>query len=257
MDLGLEGKIAIVTGGAVGIGKGIVECLAQEGTSVVIASRNIEEAGKVAHQIGNGAIAAKMNVTNKAEVENAVRTTLDRFGKIDILVNNAGVSGVVKFVDIGEEEWDRVFDVNIRGVYLMTRAALPHMLMRKYGKIINISSYVGKEGVPNFSHYCATKFAVTGLTQSLAREYAAYDLNINAVCPGVVRTPLWERNLEIMSKEQGNTPDEAFAKFCEPIPLKRPQTPHDIGNVVAFLASDISRNMTGQAINVTGGLQVH
>lgn len=256
MDLGLEGKLAIVTGGFRGIGRGIVECLCREGATTVIADLLLKEAEEVASRVGKGSIAIKMDVTKKAEVDDVVKTTLDRFGKIDILVNNAGVSKLVKFRDMDEAEWDRMFGINLKGVYLMSQAVLSHMVKNRYGKIISISSMVGKEAIADFSHYCATKFAVIGLTQSLAKEYAEYDLNINAVCPGVVRTPLWDPNLQVMSEEQGNTPDEAFAKFCEPILLKRPQTPHDIGNVVAFLASDIAKNMTGQAINVTGGMEL-
>jgi len=258
MDLGLKGKIAIVTGGAVGIGKGIVECLSREGATVVIVDLNMEAAKRVADQVGNKSIAIKVDLTQKTDVENAVKTTLDKFGKIDILVNNAGVSRNIKFVDINPEEWDRIFNINVKGLYLITRAILPHMIQRRYGKIINISSMVGKEGIPDFSHYCASKFAVIGLTQSLAKEYAEYDLNINAVCPGVVRTSLWNDNLlPTMAKEQGISPDEAFKNFCKTIPLGRPQTPEDIGNVVTFLASDISKNMTGQGINVTSGMQMH
>jgi NAD(P)-dependent dehydrogenase (short-subunit alcohol dehydrogenase family) len=258
MELGLKGKIAIVTGGAVGIGKGIVDCLAREGATVVIFDLNMEAAKRLADQVGNKSIAIKVDLTQKTDVEYAVKTTLDKFGKIDILVNNAGVSRNIKFVDINPEEWDRVFNLNTKGLYLITRAILPHMMQRRYGKIINISSMVGKEGIPDFSHYCASKFAVIGLTQSLAKEYAEYDLNINAVCPGVVRTSLWNDNLlPTMAKEQGVSPDEAFENFCKTIPLRRSQTPEDIGNIVAFLASDISKNMTGQGINVTSGMQMH
>lgn len=255
MDLGLKGKIAIVTGGSIGIGKGIVECLAREGATVVIADINLADAKKVADQVGNGTVAVKMDVTKKADVKGMVKDTLDRYGKIDILVNNAGLSGGrVNFLDIDEDLWDSVQDVNIRGIYLITQAVLPDMMKRKYGKIVNISSLAGKDGIPNQSHYCASKFAVIGLTQSLAKEYGEYNLNINAVCPGAVRTPLWNALLEMLSKQQGRSPDEIFNDFVSSSPFKRPQTPEDIGNLVAFLASDISKNITGQAVNITGGM---
>jgi len=130
MDLGLKGKIAIVTGGAVGIGRGIVECLAREGATVVIVDLNMEASKRLADQVGNKSIAIKVDLTQETDVDNAVKTTLDKFGKIDILVNNAGVSRNIKFVDINPEEWDRVFNVNVKGLYLITRAILLHMMQR-------------------------------------------------------------------------------------------------------------------------------
>ena len=258
MDLGLENKVAIVTGGAVGIGKGIVTCLAQESAKVIIADIDIELAKKTASEFGEHVDAMRLDVTDKSQVEALVKEVLAKYGKIDILVNNAGISRPIKFVDIEPEEWDQKFNVNVKGVYLITRAVLPHMMEKRYGKIINIASMVAKEAIPMFSHYCATKFAVMGLTQALAKEYAEYDINVNAVCPGVVRTALWDEDLlPDMGKQQGITPDEAFERFCETIPLGRAQTPEDIGNMVTYLASDIGRNMTGQGINVTSGQQMH
>jgi NAD(P)-dependent dehydrogenase (short-subunit alcohol dehydrogenase family) len=258
MDLGLEGKVAIVTGGAAGIGKGIVSCLTREGATVVIGDIDLEAAERSATEIGKNAEAMKLDVTDREQAESVVNAVRERHGKIDILVNNAGISRPIKFVDIEPEEWDEKFTVNVRGVYLMIRSVLPFMIERRYGKIINIASFVGKEGIPNFSHYCATKAAVLNLTVSLAKEYAEHNLNINAVNPGVVRTALWNEDLlPRMAKEQGVTPDEAFENFCSSIPLGRPQTPEDIGNMVTYLASDRAMNMTGQAINVTSGQLMH
>ena len=258
MDLGLEGKVAIVTGGAAGIGKGITSCLAREGAAVVIGDVNLEAAEKTARAIGDHVEGMKLDVANRRMVESMVEAVIKKHGKIDILVNNAGISRPMKFIDIEPDEWDQKFNINVKGVYLMTRAVLPHMIERRYGKIISIASFVGKEGIPEFSHYCATKAAVLNLTVSLAKEYAGYNLNINAVNPGVVRTALWNEDLlPKMGKEQGISPDEAFEKFCSSIPLGRPQTPEDIGNMVAFLASDLARNMTGQAINITSGQLMH
>jgi meso-butanediol dehydrogenase / (S,S)-butanediol dehydrogenase / diacetyl reductase len=254
MELGLEKKVAIVTGGAVGIGRGIVNCLARESATVIIADLDLEAAQKTASELGKNVEAMKLDVTDTAQVEAVVTEILDKYGKIDILVNNAGISRPIKFVDIEPDEWDQKFNVNVKGVYLITRAILPQMMERRYGKIINIASMVAKEAIPMFSHYSATKFAVMGLTQSLAKEYAEYDINVNAICPGVVRTVLWDEDLlPDMGKQQGITPDEAFDRFCETIPLGRAQTPEDIGNMVAYLASDIARNMTGQGINITSG----
>jgi len=258
MELGLKDKVAIVTGGATGIGKGIVTCLVREGAKVIIADMNLAAAETTAREIGNSVEALKVDVTSKDDVEACVKSLMETHGKIDILVNNAGISRPIKFVDIEPEEWDEKFNVNVKGVYLMIRAILPQMIERRYGKIINIASFVGKDGIPNFTHYSATKAAVINLTQSLAREYAEYGINVNAVNPGVVRTALWNEDLlPDMAKEQGVTPDEAFDSFCATIPLGRPQSPEDIGNMVAFLASDVARNMTGQGINVTSGQLMH
>jgi meso-butanediol dehydrogenase / (S,S)-butanediol dehydrogenase / diacetyl reductase len=241
----LDGRVAVVTGGARGIGRGIVDALAARGAEVVAADLDpVEEAVRV-------------DVTDEASVRELVRDVIDRHGQLDILVNNAGVSRSVPFVDIDEAEWDRVFNVNVKGVYLACRAVVPHMMERRYGKIVNISSMVGKEAIPLFVHYSASKFAVIGLTQGLAKEMAPYDVNVNAVCPGVVKTPLWEPLLDQLSATKGISRDEAFDEFVSGIPLGRPQEPEDIGEVVAFLASDRARNMTGQGVNVTGGMQLH
>lgn len=259
MDLGLEGKVAIVTGGARGIGAGIVKGFVKEGSSVVIADNSLDDAQKLAEKIGRGGVkvlVVRTDVTKKSDADNLVSATLQEFGKIDILVNNAGIIGDIKFVDIEEEDWDRVNDVNAKGVYLVTRAVVPHMIVARHGKIVNISSLAGKRGSVGVTHYCASKFAVIGITQSLANELAEYDINVNAVCPGILRTALWEVLLDARSKRQGLPREQIWDRWIEQIPLKRPQTPEDIANVVLFLSSEVSRNMTGEAINVNGGLRM-
>jgi meso-butanediol dehydrogenase / (S,S)-butanediol dehydrogenase / diacetyl reductase len=259
-SLDLVGRVALVTGGAKGIGRGIVESLARHGADVVVADVDAEEAERVAQEVGdNGSRTrgASADVTNWEGTHTLVRDIIEEFGHLDILVNNAGVSKSIPFADLDEKEWDRVFDVNVKGVFICCHAVLPHMAERRYGKIINLSSMVGKEAIPLFVHYSASKFAVIGITQGLAKEYAEYGININAVCPGVVRTPLWEPLLDQLSSNKGISRDEAFQEFIAGIPLGRPQEPEDIGEVTAFLASDKARNMTGQGINVTGGMQLH
>jgi len=259
MDLGLEGKVAIVTGGGRGIGAAIVEGFAKEGANATIADINLDAAQELAKKIGRGGVkvlAVRTDVTKKSEVDNLVSTTLEEFGKIDILVNNAGVAQDIMFVNIEEQDWDLVNDVNAKGVYLVTRAVVPHMIAAKYGKIINISSRSGKEGQIGLSHYAASKFAVIGLTQALAKELGEYNINVNAVCPGILRTAIWEVLLDARSKRQGLSREQLFDEWIEQIPLKRPQNPEDIANVVLFLSSEVSRNMTGEAINVNGGLRM-
>jgi NAD(P)-dependent dehydrogenase (short-subunit alcohol dehydrogenase family) len=217
----------------------------------VVADLDGDHAREVADEIGGRG--AQVDVTD----ERSLARLVEEVGFVDILVNNAGVSRSIPFVELDEREWNRVFDVNVKGVFLACRAVVPQMIERGAGKIINVSSMVGKEAIPLFVHYSASKFAVIGLTQGLAKELAEHDINVNAVCPGVVRTPLWEPLLDQLSQNKGITREEAFGEFIAGIPLARPQTPEDIGEVVAFLASDKARNMTGQGINVTGGMQLH
>ncbi|MCD6452909.1 MAG: SDR family oxidoreductase [Dehalococcoidales bacterium] len=263
MDLKLKGKVAIVTGGAKGIGGKIVEDFAQEGANVVIADVDLDAAQKLAAKLsknGTKVIAVKVDVRQNSDAENLAATTMKEFGKIDILVNNAGVGPkILPLLKIDDEEWDRVNDINIKGLHKVTRAVAPHMVDAKYGKIVNFSSILGKVGLPDFGgHYNASKFAVTGYTQTLAFELAEYNINVNAVCPGIVRTPLWEGLLDdLISKSPKKVSrEEMFKMRCAGIPLGRPQEPEDMASMVLFLSSDISKNITGESINVNGGMRI-
>ena len=259
MDLGLEGKVAIVTGGARGIGASIVEGFVKEGCSVVIADRRVDLAQALAEKMESyrvKVLVVRTDVTKKSDVDNLVSTTLQEFGKINILVNNAGIIEDIMFVDIEEEDWDRVNDVNAKGVYLVTRAVVPHMIAARHGKIVNMSSLAGKRGGVGVTHYSASKFAVIGITRSLARELAEYDINVNAVCPGILWTAMWEVLLDARAKRRGVSREQIWDEWIEQIPLKRAQTPEDIANMVLFLSSEVSKNVTGEAINVNGGLRM-
>jgi NAD(P)-dependent dehydrogenase (short-subunit alcohol dehydrogenase family) len=251
----LNGRVALITGAASGIGLGIARVLAGHGAQLVLSDLDADRVSAAADELG--ATALQHDVTSWVSSRRAVQDTIERHGHIDVLVNNAGVSRSVPFHELDEAEWDRVHNVNVKGVFLTTRAVVPHMMERRSGSIISISSMVGKEAIPLFVHYSASKFAVIGMTQGLAKEMAPYDIRVNAVCPGVVRTPLWEPLLDQLADNQGITRDEAWLQFVDGIPLGRPQEPEDIGEAVAFLASDRARNMTGQGINVTGGMQLH
>ena len=256
MELGLGGKCAIVTGSAHGLGAAIAEGFVNEGASVVMADIRINEAKALADKLGKGkarVVALEIDVTKKSDADRLSATAMKEFGRIDILVNNAGVVRYTKFPDIDEEEWDLINDVNAKGFYLVTKAVVPHMISNRRGKIVNISSRSGKEGQPCLSHYAASKFAVLGLTQALAKELAQYDINVNAVCPGVIRTPLWDGILDTRSKREGLPREQIFSNWIDSVPLKRPQTPEDIANVVLFLSSELSKNITGEAININGG----
>jgi meso-butanediol dehydrogenase/(S,S)-butanediol dehydrogenase/diacetyl reductase len=258
MELGLEGKVAIVTGGAAGLGAATVRRFVMEGANVVIADVSFDTGEELAVKIGKSTakvLTLRTDVTKKSDADRLVSTTLKEFGKIEILVNIAGVPQKWEsFFDLDEEDWDRVNDVNVKGVFLVTRAVIPHMITARKGKIINLSSVAGKEGVANAAEYCASKFAVIGITQSLAKELAEYNINVNAICPGIVRTPLWERNLDILSHRTGEPREKIFSDWSKKVPLKRPQTPEDIANLVLFLSSEITRNITGESININGGL---
>jgi NAD(P)-dependent dehydrogenase (short-subunit alcohol dehydrogenase family) len=260
MNLGLEGKVAIVTGGARGMGRACVEGFVKEGANAVIADVNVKTAEELARKLSRDAVkvlAVKTDVSQKAEVSNVVSKAMEEFGKIDILVNNAGIGAkLVKLVDLEEEQWDLINDINVKGVYLMTRSVLPHMMAARYGKIINFSSYYGKEGFPLAADYCASKFAVIAITQAVAKEYAEYNINVNAVCPGIIRTDIWEEILDTLSQRTGKPREQLWEETVAGIPLKRPQTAQDVANVVLFLSSDISRNITGESISINGGLKV-
>ena len=255
MSADLQGRVALITGAGSGIGLGIARVLARDGAQLVLTDLDPERVRTAAGELD--ATALEHDVTSWVSSRRAVEHTIERHGRVDVLVNNAGVSRSVPFHELDEAEWDRVHNVNVKGVFLTTRAVVPHMMARRSGSIISISSMVGKEAIPLFVHYSASKFAVIGMTQGLAKEMAPYDVRVNAVCPGVVRTPLWEPLLDQLSANKGITREQAWQGFVEPIPLKRPQEPEDIGEAVAFLASDRARNMTGQGINVTGGMQLH
>ncbi len=264
MDLGLKGKVAIVTGGSRGLGEAIVSSFAGEGANVVIGDVNLDLTQKLAEKLTSKdvrVLAVKTDVTRKADAENLAATALKEFGRIDILVNNAGVVKPFLFLDIEEEEWDRVMAVNAKGVYQVTKAVAPHMIAARNGKIVNIASVAGKEGYEGECNYVASKFAVRGITQTLAKEFAQYNINVNSVCPGIIHTFMWDQLIdffaELMEIPKGETFDETFTTLCERlIPMKRAQIPQDIANAVLFLSSEVSRNMTGQAINVCGGMRM-
>ncbi len=262
----LQGKSAIVTGGASGIGRAIALCMAREGADLSIPDLNLEGAQAVAQEIeglGRKALALRCDVSRAEEVEALVQRTLEAFGKIDILVNNAGVDFPAgrHFTETAEEEWDRGWQINVRSMVLTCKAVAPHMMARRFGKIINLASIAGQLGSATSAPYSVSKGAVITLTRCFARDLAPYGINVNAICPGLLWTPFWERLGEGLAKSGafGNlSPREIFERRVkEWVPMQREQVPEDIGWAAVFLASEEARNITGQSLNVDGGIYMH
>ena len=250
----LEEKVAIITGAASGIGKGIAEKFAREGARVAIADINLAMAEKTAREIGPSAMAVKVDVGDKACVEAMADKVEEKLGPLDIFVNNAGVSYVAPFLDCSEQLWDKTMLINLKGAFHGCQAAVKRMLPRKKGVILNMSSQSGKAGNSQYAAYCASKFGVVGLTQSLAVEFAAEGIRVNAICPGVVFTPLWDAMIEDYAKKRNMEPEQVKPYLESKVPLGRLCTPEDVANTAAFLASDQASFITGQSINVSGGL---
>jgi len=261
MDLKITDKTAIVTGAGNGIGRAIALRLGSEGAVVVVSDLKEEAAEGVASEIrsaGGKALAMQVDATLEADVERMVQETKSAFGKIDILVNNVGGgSGSATIVKLPTENWDKTMDVTLKSTFLCCRAVAREMLPRKEGRIINISSISGKVGESLIGAYCAAKFGVLGLTQVLAKELGRYSITVNAVCPGYVWTPGWAELAQWLKDNFSTMKDKSLEEIFEyrvkPLTaLGRPQSPEDIASLVAYLASEEARNITGQAINVDG-----
>ena len=251
----LDGRTCVVTGAGRGIGRGIAARLAQEGANVVIADIDADGAAAAAEEIG-GAIGVSCDVADRASVQAAIAAAVERFGRLDVMFNNAGVSKTVRFLDTTEDDWERIMRVNGRGVLLgMQEAAQQFKRQGGGGKIVNTASIAGKSGFPLFAAYSASKFAVIGLTQAGARAFAEDKVTVNAFCPGVVTTELWDQlDDEFIAIGETQRKGEALESFGAGILAGRLSTPDDITGLALFLASSDSDYITGQAINVCGGL---
>jgi len=266
----LENKVAIVTGGAQGLGKGIVDCLARDGADIAIVDINFEGAQKAAEEVkntGRKTLAVQADLTISEQAEKAVRKVLDYFDRIDILVNNAGgypqMSAIpergLRIADRGEDEWDGCYGVNLKTTVLMCRAVIPHLVSQKSGKIVNISSSSATSPSGTLVCYATMKAGIVHYSRMLSRDLAGDNINVNCVLPGIIYTPLWEKGASEFTKiipgTENWTPREFFEKTLIPeVPLGREQTAEDIGNAVAFFVSDEARNITGQSLNVDGGM---
>jgi meso-butanediol dehydrogenase/(S,S)-butanediol dehydrogenase/diacetyl reductase len=250
-------KIVVVTGGASGIGEAIVRTFHAEGARVVILDLAQDRAAALASELGDRAGHGQIDVRNRESVQAAMDRVVAEHGGIDILCANAGVSTMQKSVDLTDEDWDFNMDVNARGVFLCNQIVVRYFLAtERKGVIVNTASLAGKVGAPLLAHYSASKFAVLGWTQALARELAPTGIRINAVCPGFVRTGMQEREIVWEGQLRGMTPQAVRDEYVSLTPMGRIEEPEDVALVVKFLASDDARFMTGQGINVTGGVRM-
>ena len=259
----LNDRVALVTGGGRGIGRGIAAALARYGAHVVAADINGDDADETAAEVaapGRRARGVRIDVTSQQSVDGAVASVIDEFGRVDILVNNAGIIAARGWEERDEftwEDWDQIFEVNVKGIVRVTNAVVEHMKPRRYGRIVNIASVAGRGATGTSAPYSVSKSGVIILTQDQALSLAPFDITVNSICPSLLWTPMWERISTRWTrnpKYEGLTPRQIFDEVVKDrIPLGRQQTPEDIGNLAAFLASDLAKNITGQAINVSGG----
>lgn len=259
-SIDLTDKVAIVTGGNKGIGRSITETLLDAGAHVFIFARDIGAAlQELIAEYGEQRVAGiNGNVKEQSSIVELFEATMNKFGRLDILVNNAATSTMDYVVNIKEEDWDHVMDVNAKGVFLCSQLAARRMLKQdSKSKIINISSQAGKNGYRGMGNYVASKHAVLGFTKTMAVELASSNVTVNAVCPGIVETEMKHRERVEGAKVRGMTAAEIEAEDNSQVPMGRTAQPVDIAKVVLFLASDLSDYMTGQAINVTGGMTMN
>jgi len=263
----LAGKVAIVTGGGSGIGRGIVLAMAREGADIAIPDIQPSNADKVAAEVkslGRKFVAMKADVTSTSDVQAMVERTREALGKIDILVNNAGMAAPpgMPFTNNTEDDWDRTFAVNTKSVFLTCKAIAPYFIERKAGRIINIASIAGPLAAGTMPPYSVAKGGVITFTRVIARELAPHGITVNAICPGVLYTDFWQKLAAHIAATNpafaGMTPRQVFEKRVNDlVPQKCEQTPEDIGWAAVFLASDEARAITGQALNVDGGCVMH
>lgn len=255
ITIDLKDKNVLITGGKSGIGKGIADLFLEAGANVAVADIAFN---KKFSKLSERLIQLKVDVTDKDDIIAAVKTAVDFLGPISILVNSAGISTMDYAVDIKEEDWDRVMAVNAKGTYLVSQVVARQMIDGEMkGRIINIASQAGKNGYRCMGNYCSSKHAVLGFTKVMAIELASRQILVNAICPGIVETNMKHRERIDGAKLRKMTPQQIYEEDCSQVPLGRTALPSDVANVALFLASPLSSYMTGQAINVTGGMTMN
>ena len=252
----LEGKVAAITGGTRGIGRGIAEAFLAEGARVAVNGRSAKKGKQALDEFGAGdrAIFVAGDVTKKADVEGVIDTAISSFGRIDILVNNAGgAGGFAPVAELSDEAWQEAIDWNLNSTFWATRKALQTMIPQKWGRIINISSLEGKHGKPGISQYVTVKHAINGLTKSVAKEVGTLGVTVNAICPGLVLTDIIRDNGADAAAAMGKTFDEMVETFTSEAAIKRPNTAEEVAAMAVLLASDVGAGITGALLSVDGG----
>ncbi|HEX76838.1 MAG TPA: 3-oxoacyl-ACP reductase FabG [Dehalococcoidia bacterium] len=261
--MSLEGKVALVTGGGRGIGRAIALRLARDGADVAVNDVNPETASRTAAEVaalGRRSLAVPADVADGAQITDMVHKVMAHFGKIDILVNNAGIGHMRPFLEISDQEWEQMLRINAYGVFKCAQVVAREMVKQRSGRIINMASVAGRQGQHNMCHYSAAKGAVIAMTHTMAKELAPYGILVNALAPGVIDTEIWVHQDEelraIRSAQTGKTYEKgsAFQHSVKMALLGRPGTAEEVANVAAFLASSDSDFVTGQTINVDGGI---
>lgn len=257
----LDGRVAIVTGAAKGMGGDICRALASEGAHLALAAREAPPLETLAHEVeqrGGRALVEPTDVTDETAVERLVERTRSAFGRIDILVNGAGVTGPVETPvwEIKVADWDHVLAVNLRGTFLPIKHVLPTMMSQRYGKIVNISGSSGLRGYKHRAAYSSSKWALRGLTRTVALEVGPYNINVNALHPGIVAGDRMDRLCRDKARKRGWTPEQVHEEYVQEMALRRVTTASNIADAVVFLVSDASQNMTGQSVTVDGGWDV-
>lgn len=246
----MTSRVAVVTGGAQGIGRGIVESLVADGHRVAIADLNLDVASTTAQELGGDTIAVRMDVTDTASVAAAIAEIEDRLGPVDVVVNNAGWDDFMPFLKTSEDFWDKILEINFKGHLRVIQATVPGMVERGFGRVINIGSDAGRVGSSLEAVYSGAKGGIIAFTKTLAREVAGKGVTCNTVCPGPTDTPA----LRSFTQSSGQDADKVIAGMTRAVPMKRLGSPSDIGPAVAFFASDGAGFVTGQTLSVSGGL---
>lgn len=258
--ISLKGKNVIITGAGDGIGKAVAMAFAKAGANIALAGRTESKLRNVAREVCNENIdifTVKVDVTEENGVRNMIKKTAERFGTIDIMINNAGICELSRIEDMSLEDWNKTMEIDLTGVFLCCREVIPQMKDQGYGKIINMASQAGKVGMEKLGHYCAAKAGVILLTRSLALELAKYHITVNSVCPGNVATDMMAREATTINEMTGQAIEDVVQQWTDCIPLGRYAKPAEIADLFLFLASNHSDYITGEDINITGGMTMH
>ena len=256
----LIGKNVVINGANTGIGKAVAMKCAKEGANVILAVRNrkkVENLQKQIKIIGRKVVVIEMDVTKKETIKSLINESKKEFDQIHVFLNNAGVSTMNQVIDISEEEWDYNMNVNLKGVFLCCQQQALFLIKQGHGKIINNASMAGKRGASYLAHYAASKYGVIGFSKSLALELAPYGITVNCICPGFVKTDMQKREIEWEAKIRNISESKVKKEYIHMTPLGRLVEPKDVADTFIFLASDYSNFMTGQALNITGGIETN